>query len=77
MSNPLVCQILGGVLALFFIFLLVMCWKTWRVLHILSAFFVFAAVCTFLTFASYVLKTQAAWRKHYETHRGRHRQGGG
>ena len=42
MSNPLVCQILGGVLSLFFIFLLVMCWKTWRVLHILSALFVFA-----------------------------------
>ncbi len=69
MSNPLVCQILGGVLALFFIFLLVMCWKTWRVLHILSAFFVFGAAVTFLTFASYVLKTQAAWRKHYESHR--------
>jgi len=69
MSNPLVCQILGGVLALFFIFLLVMCWKTWRVLHILSAFFVFGGAVTFLTFASYVLKTQAAWRKHYETHK--------
>lgn len=69
MSNPLVCQILGGVLALFFIFLLVMCWKTWRVLHILSAFFVFGAAVTFLTFASYVLKTQAAWRKLYEAHR--------
>ncbi len=69
MSNPLVCQILGGVLALFFIFLLVMCWKTWRILHILSAFFVFAAVCTFLAFASFVLKTQAAWRVRYETHK--------
>jgi hypothetical protein len=69
MSNPLVCQILGGVLALFFIFLLVMCWKTWRILHILSALFVFAAVCTFLAFASFVLKTQAAWRKHYEGHK--------
>jgi hypothetical protein len=69
MSNPLVCQIIGGVLALFFIFLLVMCWKTWRVLHILSALFVFAAACTFLAFASMVLKTHAAWRKPYETHK--------
>jgi hypothetical protein len=69
MSNPLVCQILGGVLALFFIFLLVMCWKTWRIMHILSAFFLFAAVCTFLAFSSFVLKTQAAWRKHYESHK--------
>lgn len=68
MSNPLVCQILGGVLALFFIFLLVMCWKTWRVLHILSVFFVFGGTVTFLTLASYVLKTQAAWRNHYEAH---------
>jgi hypothetical protein len=69
MSNPLVCQILGGVLALFFIFLLVMCWKTWRILHILSAFFLFAALCAFLAFSSFVLKTHAAWRKHYETHK--------
>ncbi len=69
MSNPLVCQILGGVLALSFIFLLVMCWKTWRVLHILSTFFVFAGAVTFLTLGSYVLKTQAAWRKHYEDHK--------
>lgn len=68
MSNPLVCQILGGVLALFFIFLLVMCWKTWRILHILSAFFVFAGAVAFMALGSYVLKTQAAWRKHYETH---------
>jgi len=69
MSNPLVCQIIGGVVALFFIFLLVMCWKTWRVAHILSALFVFAAACTFLVFASLVLKTHAAWRKPFETHK--------
>lgn len=69
MSNPLVCQILGGVLVLFFIFLLVMSWKTWRVTHILSAFFLFAAVFTFLAFSSFVLKTQAAWRKLYETNK--------
>lgn len=68
MSNPLVVQIIGGAVALFFIFLLVMCWKTWRILHILSAFFVFAAACTFLVLASLVLKTQAAWRSHYEAH---------
>jgi hypothetical protein len=68
MSNPLVCQIIGGVFALFFIFLLVMCWKTWRIVHILSALFAFAAACAFLAFASMVLKTHAAWRKPYETH---------
>ena len=68
MSNPLVCQIIGGVFALFFIFLLVMCWKSWRIVHILSVLFVFAAACTFLAFASMVIKTHAAWRKPYETH---------
>ena len=65
MSNPLVLQIIGGLLALFFIFLLVMCWKTWRVTHILFTLFVFAGTATFFAFASFVLKTQAAWRSHY------------
>lgn len=69
MSNPLVCQIIGGVIALSFIFLLVMCRKTWRIPHILSVLFVFSLAATFLAFASFVLKTQAAWRKPYETHK--------
>jgi hypothetical protein len=68
MSNPLVCQIIGGILALSFIFLLVMCWKTWRVTHILFTFFAFAAAATFLAFSSFVLKTHAAWRAHYEAY---------
>ena len=62
MSNPLVLQIIGGLLALFFIFMLVMCWKTWRITHILFTFFLFAGVATFFAFASFVLKTHAAWR---------------
>jgi hypothetical protein len=65
MSNPLVVQIIGGLLAIFFIFLMVMCWKTWRVTHILFTFFVFAGTVTFFAFASFVLKTHAAWRTHY------------
>ncbi len=65
MSNPLVIQIIGGLLAIFFIFLMVMCWKTWRVTHILFTFFVFAGTVTFFAFASFVLKTHAAWRSHY------------
>ena len=66
MSNPLVLQIISGLLALFFIFLLVMCWKTWRVTHILFTFFVFAGTVTFFAFASFVLKTHAAWRSHHK-----------
>jgi hypothetical protein len=62
MSNPLVLQIIGGLMALSFIFLLVMCWKTWRITHILFTFFVFAGTVTFFAFASFVLKTHAAWR---------------
>ena len=68
MNNPLVFQAIGVLLVLFYIFLLVMCWKTWRVSHILFAFFTFAAAATFLIFASFVLKTHAVWREHYEQH---------
>lgn len=68
MNNPLVYQAIGVLLVLFFIFLLVMCWKTWRFTHVFFSFLVFAAAVTFLLFASMVLKTHAAWRSHYEAH---------
>ena len=68
MNNPLVFQVIGVVLILFFIFLLVMCWKTWRFTHIFFSFLVFGGCVTFLIFASFVLKTQNAWRTHYEAH---------
>lgn len=68
MNNPLVYQAIGVLLVLFYIFLLVMCWKTWRVTHVLFSFFVFAGAVTFLIFAALVLKTHAAWRTHYEQH---------
>jgi hypothetical protein len=68
MNNPLVFQVLGGALVLFFIFLLVMCWKTWRFTHIFFAFLTFAGCITFLIFASFVLKTQNAWRTHFEAY---------
>jgi hypothetical protein len=66
--SPLVLQIGGGILAVGFIFLLVMCWKTWRITHILFAFCVFAAAVTFLAFASAVIKTQSTWRSLYESY---------
>lgn len=54
-----------GVLVIFYIGLLVMCWKTWRVTHIISTFFVYAAAVTFVVFAALVLKTQANWHALY------------
>ncbi|MCH5375564.1 MAG: hypothetical protein JJ992_16460 [Planctomycetes bacterium] len=66
MNNPLVYQAIGVLLVLFYIFLLVMCWKTWRFTHVFFSFLVFGAAVTFLIFASFVLKTQAAWRTHFE-----------
>lgn len=68
MNNPLVFQVIGGALVLFFIFLLVMCWKTWRFTHIFFAFLTFAGCVTFLIFAAFVLKTHNAWRTHYEAY---------
>ncbi len=66
MDNPLVFQAIGGLLVIFYIFLLVMCWKTWRFTHVFFAFLVFGAAATFLIFAACVLKTHAAWRTHFE-----------
>jgi hypothetical protein len=65
MGNPLVLQVIGGMLVLAFIFLLVMCWKTWRITHILFAFCAFGAAVTLLAFSAFVLRTHAAWRSHY------------
>src|SRR5687768_9693685 len=54
-------QILGVLLALFFIFLTVMNFKTWRWLHALTTFAVFCAVATFMVYAALVMKTRLAW----------------
>ena len=58
-------QILGVLLALFFIFLTVMNFKTWRWLHALSTFAVFCAVATFMVYAALVMKTRLAWEESY------------
>lgn len=65
--SPIVFQAIGVVLILFFIFLLVMCWKTWRFTHVFFMFLVFGGAITFMAFASLVLKTQNAWRSQYES----------
>ncbi len=58
-------QILGVLLALFFIFLTVMNFKTWRWLHALTTFAVFCAVATFMVYAALVMKTRLAWEESY------------
>ena len=68
MDNPLVLQIVGGLLAVFFIFLMVMCWKTWRFTHIFFSFLVFAGTAAFLWIASMSLKTHHEWRTHFEAY---------
>ena len=54
-------QILGVLCALFFIFLTVMNFKSWRWLHALTTFALFCAVITFMVYASLVMKTRLAW----------------
>ena len=54
-------QILGVIFALFFIFLTVMNFKSWRWLHALTTFAVFCAVITFMVYAALVMKTRLAW----------------
>ncbi len=56
-------QGLGVLLALFFIFLTVMNFKTWRWLHALTTFAVFCAVGTFMVYAALVMKTRLAWNE--------------
>jgi hypothetical protein len=54
-------QVLGGVLALFFIFLTYMNTKTWRWVHVTFMFLVFAASVTFCIYAAMTLRTRAFW----------------
>ncbi len=68
MNNPLVYQAIGVLLVLGYFGLLWMCWKTWRLPHVAASLLVFLSAVTFLAFASFVLKTQAAWRNHYESY---------
>ena len=68
MNNPLVYQAIGVLLVLGYLGLLWMCWKTWRLPHVAASLLVFLSAVIFLAFASFVLKTQAAWREHYESY---------
>jgi hypothetical protein len=62
MDNPVLYQALGGLLVLFFLFLVFMFTKTWRWFHVVCMFFVFGAAVTFCFYAAMSYKTHAAWR---------------
>lgn len=61
LSLPL--QILGVLLAIFFIVTLVLGAKTWKWFHITFAFFVFCAAGTFAAYAAMSLATRTNWSK--------------
>lgn len=65
-QNAILFQVLGVVLALFFIFLTYMNTKSWRWLHVTATFLVFCAAATFVVYASLTLKTRAAWIKFHD-----------
>lgn len=56
-------QIFGVLLVLFNFFVLFMCAKRWRIVHVLATFLVFASAIPFVMLASASLKTNLAWKK--------------
>ncbi len=67
MDNAITMYIVIGLLAIFFIVLLIFCAKTWRVLHMISAFLVFVAAGFFIWFAAASLKTNSTWKEKVES----------
>ena len=63
MDNTTTMYIVIGLLTIFFIVLLIFSAKTWRILHMLSAFFVFVAAGFLVWFAAATLKTTSEWRR--------------
>jgi DNA-binding transcriptional MerR regulator len=57
----LVIQVLVILIVLFNFFVLFMCARTWKIFHIICAFFLLAAAITFLVYATMALKTRLAW----------------
>lgn len=60
-------QVLGVLLALFFIFLTYMNTKSWRWVHVTFTFFVFVASIVFLVYAAMTLKTRSTWIRLHDT----------
>ena len=65
MSNPVIYWVIGGLLILFFFFLIWKFTQTWRVWHVLFAFFVFSAALAMCVFAALALRTHNTWRTQF------------
>ena len=66
MEPNVLMYIVIGLLSIFFIVLLIFSIKTWRVLHLLSAFMVFVSALFLVWFSAAALKTNSNWRKAVE-----------
>src|SRR5437016_3610868 len=59
-------QILLVLVVLFNFFVLFMCAKRWRLVHVFFTFFVFASAIFFMFLASLSLKTRVSWEQAYQ-----------
>src|SRR5262245_58512306 len=59
-------QVLGVLLALFFIFLTYMNTKTWRWVHVMMTFCVVGAAVAVCVYAAMTLKTRTNWLKYHD-----------
>ena len=62
MNNPIIYQVVGGLLILFFLYLTYMFTKTWRWLQVTTMFFIFAAVICLTVFTAMSVRTHVAWK---------------
>ncbi|MFV1968119.1 MAG: hypothetical protein ACC628_22065 [Pirellulaceae bacterium] len=62
MNNPVIYWVIGGLLILFFCYLMYQFTKTWRVWHVIFMFLVFSAAIALCAYISMTLRTHSAWR---------------
>jgi len=62
MNNPVIYWVIGGLLILFFFYLIYQFTSTWRIWHIIFMFLVFAASIAMCAYISMTLRTHNAWR---------------
>ena len=62
----LACFVLGSI---FFLVITILGYKSWRVLHILAAIFMFACAATFAVYFALLTKATLAWKEVVETNR--------
>lgn len=65
MDNATLMYIVIGLLFIFFVVLLVFSAKSWRILHLITAFLVFVAAAVLVFFTAATLRTQQEWRSVY------------